>query len=118
MSDSLTCCTSSTPPGDHFAYRVARSYLADTQVFDRQKEFIVDLATFCKSNTQLWTLFEHIGRDTNRVYAKISVSPAIYKRFLKNPILQLENFAESLMACSTLFPFANVIKLLLTRLSP
>lgn len=59
-----------------------------------------------------------MDRDTNRVYAEISVSSAMHKRFLKNPTLQLEIFAESFIAYPTLSPSANVIKLSLTRLSP
>ncbi|KAL7316594.1 hypothetical protein PS15m_005676 [Mucor circinelloides] len=126
MAHTLTraLCLTPSPAAllAHLLVTTSRTELLDpiwrTLKSDRQKEFIVDLATFCKSNTQLWTVFEYMDRDINRVYAEISVSPAMHKRFPKNPTLQLEIFAKSLMACPTLSPSANVIKLSLTRLSP
>ncbi|KAI8636269.1 hypothetical protein BD408DRAFT_321294, partial [Parasitella parasitica] len=117
-----------SPPVDHFSHKVAKPFLTGTvahslivvitEVFDRQKEFIVALTLYCDANTHLWAVSEHMRRDNNRVCAEISVSPDMYQQILVNPALQLENFDEPLMAYPTLSPSANIVKLALSRLPP
>ncbi|KAF1797711.1 hypothetical protein FB192DRAFT_1462555 [Mucor lusitanicus] len=51
---------------------VARPFLKGTilvditQVYGRQKEFIVALTIYCEGNTRLWAVSEHMRRDNSR----------------------------------------------------
>ncbi|KAL0138321.1 hypothetical protein V8B55DRAFT_1437007 [Mucor lusitanicus] len=57
---------------DHFLHKVARPFLKGTilvditQVYGRQKEFIVALTIYCEGNTRLWAVSEHMRRDNSR----------------------------------------------------
>ncbi|CAO0798195.1 unnamed protein product [Mucor circinelloides] len=104
--EPLTSSAASTPPADHFSHKVARPFLTGTvahsliidlitEVFGRQKEFIVALTIYC---------------DANALF--------MYQQILVNPALQLENFDEPLMAYPTLLPSANIVKLSFSRLPP
>jgi len=127
--EPLTSSAASTPPADHFSHKVTRPFLTGTvahsliidlitEVFGRQKEFIVALTIYCDANALLWAVLEHMLRDNNRVYTEILVSPSMYQQILVNPALQLENFDEPLMAYPTLLPSANIVKLSFSRLPP
>ncbi|CAO0799455.1 unnamed protein product [Mucor circinelloides] len=92
--DHITSSAAARPSLDHFTGKVARPSLTGTvphhsiiiditNVLDKMKTFIVDLATFCESNTHLWAVSEQIRKEKGRLFAEISVSPSIYQIFLK-----------------------------------
>ncbi|KAG1086808.1 hypothetical protein G6F42_020846 [Rhizopus arrhizus] len=129
--EPLTSSAANTPPVDHFSHKVARLFLTGTvahsliiditEVFDRQKEFIVALTLYCNANTHLWAVSEHMRRDKNRIYTEISVLPSMYQQSLLvvNSAIQLENSDEPLMAYPTLSPSANnIVRLSLSWLPP
>ncbi|KAI8637382.1 hypothetical protein BD408DRAFT_437064 [Parasitella parasitica] len=96
---------SESPSPRPTAGTIAHSIVIDiTDVLDKKKAFILDLAAFCEGNTHLWAVSEQIRKDNNRLFAEISDSPIMYNKFLENPSLQLENFAEPFMAYPTLSP--------------
>ncbi|CAO0792598.1 unnamed protein product [Mucor circinelloides] len=123
--EPLTSSDASMPQVDHFSHKVARPFLKGTipnsvlvditQIYDRQKEFIVALQIYCEANTHLWAVSEHMRRDNNRIYAEISVSPTMYEQIRQQPALELENFDKPLMAYPTLSPSENIVKLSLSR---
>ncbi|KAI8638369.1 hypothetical protein BD408DRAFT_351952, partial [Parasitella parasitica] len=81
----LTSSATSPSQLDHFTNKVTRPYLTGTMahsividitdVLDKKKAFILDLAVFCEGNTHLWAVSEQIRKDNNRLFAEISVSP-------------------------------------------
>ncbi|EPB89320.1 hypothetical protein HMPREF1544_03829 [Mucor circinelloides 1006PhL] len=125
--DHITSSAAARPSLDHFTGKVARPSLTGTvpyhsiiiditNVLNKMKTFILDLATFCESNAHLWAVSEQIRKENGRLFAEISVSPSMYQIFLQNPTLKLENFDAPFMAYPSLSPSTNIVKLSLHKL--
>ncbi|KAG1257463.1 hypothetical protein G6F68_009287 [Rhizopus microsporus] len=94
---------------------VPNSIFVDITTVKDKKIFLTELTAFCQGNEHLWAVADQIRREYQRLYAEITVSPAMYER-LCTESLQLPSFTDRFHAFPSLSPSAELLKVTLTGL--
>lgn len=94
---------------------VPNSIFVDITTVKDKKIFLTELTTFCQGNEHLWAVADQIRREYQRMYAELTVSPAMYERLCTEG-LQLPSFTDRFLAFPSLSPSAELLKVTLTGL--
>ncbi|EIE77754.1 hypothetical protein RO3G_02458 [Rhizopus delemar RA 99-880] len=94
---------------------VPNSIFVDITTVKDKKIFLTELTAFCQGNEHLWAVADQIRREYQRMYAELTVSPAMYERLCTEG-LQLPSFTDRFLAFPSLSPSAELLKVTLTGL--
>ena len=111
-------------PSSNFMIQVARPFLkgsvnnsifVDITTVRDKKLFLVELATFCNDDENLWAVADQILRENQHLDAELTVSPSMYQQLCSKG-LNLPSFDDQFDVFPSLSPSAELMKVTLSGL--